>query len=70
MDKAKTTPTESTKKNTNTGTGTSKMPGSPKSKDHKAMHPEREIPASEPAERAAIFPATHIDDDPESYRLT
>jgi hypothetical protein len=64
MEKAKTTPM--TKRGSKTGTAGK----SPDSKNHKAMHPEREIVPDEPAERADILPTTHIDDDPESYRLT
>ena len=42
----------------------------PKAPDHKNMHQETVIPPEEPAQRAEILPTTHVDDDPESYRLT
>ena len=38
------------------------------SSTHKKMHPETVIPPDEPRQRADILPATHMDDDPESFR--
>jgi hypothetical protein len=46
---------------------------SPKTSDaskHKNMHSERLIPTPEPQDRDDIVSTPHVDDDPESYRLT
>ena len=64
MDKMRTGKTKSSRQPTTQTPQTSKKPG------HKATHEERPIPIPEPTDRAEILPTTHIDDDPESYRLT